>query len=622
MDFAKSCFISIVGSNVMKLRTMYNIKKSIQSKIFLSFLLVIIIPTIFIGISSYIVSVDILKNKVSSSFSDIVKYIKYSIEKELDQIVQISDYIFADNEIKEAIIKSNISSFNHLKSKEEFDRKITRYSIANTFANINILNVYALKNSSFSYTKDPTLVTNDKRIRQSSYYKQALSEGGKIVWGERVNYWQNNANEEKQNSISLFRAIRDSNYKHNIGVLFINISSNLFTDLIGQYTLSNSSSIYVLDNNNILIYQSNNKADRDIEKYLNVIGNNGSADDSFFESKNGNELIVYSVSPEYDWKVIGVISVSELTKDNSKIISITVLSFMISLIVTSIIWYKVSSSILKPVKTLTKTVKKVRDGDLTSRCQVANKDEIGELSQSFNYMIQQINVLMDEKIYEQNMIKDAEYKALQAQINPHFMYNTLNSIRWMAILSKADNIKQMIDVLNRLLRSTTKTTDKFISIEEEINMLKDYYYIQKHSYSCKFEVVWDIDESALKYKCVKFILQPLFENAIFYGIVPKDGIGTIIVKVKKNDDHIEMSVKDDGAGMSQELIKQILSQQKQKKGFTGIGIRNVDKRLKITYGDTYGLKIESVLGQYTKLSIIIPICNKTVTCEEDPSCVE
>jgi two-component system sensor histidine kinase YesM len=222
-------------------------------------------------------------------------------------------------------------------------------------------------------------------------------------------------------------------------------------------------------------------------------------------------------------------------------------------------------------------------------------------------MIEKINDLLKQVLDEHIRKKDAEYKALQAQINPHFLYNTLNSIRWMAMIQKADNIKKVVDALGRLLRNCTSKVDEYICIREEIENLKDYIYIEKIAYKNKFQVEWDIDQEVLQYKCIKFILQPFVENSIFHGIQPKEQYGTIWISVKKQNDLIMFSIRDDGVGMAEEQVKDLLSNDIDGiKEFSGIGISNVNERIQMAYGRQGGIFVESKLGEYTNITIKIP----------------
>src|SRR5690606_2842455 len=217
-------------------------------------------------------------------------------------------------------------------------------------------------------------------------------------------------------------------------------------------------------------------------------------------------------------------------------------------------------------------------------------------SDSFNYMIERVHILFNNLLEEQ-------YKTLMTEINPHFLYNTLNSIRWMAIIQKADNIKEAIDALSRLLLNTINQTERFVTIEEELQNLRDYVYIQKIRYNDRFQIKYDIVKDVLNQKCLRFMLQPFVENAIFHGIDPEKNMLTIEISIYEEVDNIVFVVKDDGVGMTQEKLKEIFEAESDS---SGIGIKNVNNRIKMIYGQSYGVEIKSKEGSYTEVKMELP----------------
>jgi two-component system sensor histidine kinase YesM len=223
-----------------------------------------------------------------------------------------------------------------------------------------------------------------------------------------------------------------------------------------------------------------------------------------------------------------------------------------------------------------------------------------------NRMIREITVLMEKRIDDEKKQRDLEYHMLQSQINPHFMYNTLNSIKWMAVMQHVSGIPEMITALSRLLQTLSKDQRKLVSLRDELALLDDYLVIQKYRYGDSICMEKDIkNETFLDTPLPRFTLQPLVENAIFHGIEPKGG-GTIRVGVTTNNsDAVLVSIRDDGVGMKGELIDKLHGE-----GSSGLfkklGIYNVDERLRYTFGEDYGLSIESEEGRYTIMTITLP----------------
>lgn len=568
------------------------------------------ILSVMIGVSSYYISVNILTQKVSSSFSDTVLYIGSGVKGELNKIKQLADYIYINKDLKEAILKKNSQPFVSAEAKDRVKEKLNDYLIATTFNNLKVIKIYGLDSFEMSFGDSVELKNLDNReIINSQWYKEAMQNSTKTLWAGRHESFSKEPNISSKYSISLFNAIKDQYFQKNIGVMYMNFDSQIFSNLTDKLNYTNKSEIYILDNNNEVV--NNYKSRITSEEIDSIIGESGSVnhEDYFIktDTKNKKMYFCYFIN-DFNWKVVGMIPISELTRDNKEIFNATVIAFLISFAFSGIIWFFISSSIVEPIKRLTQATKAVRNGNFNIKVQYSSKNELGTLTSNFNYMVEKINDLLKQVIEENNRKKDAEYKALQAQINPHFLYNTLNSIRWMAILQKADNIKKVVDALGRLLRNSTNKVDTCITIGEEIDNLKDYLYIQKIAYKNKFHVEWDVEEDILQYKCIKFILQPLLENAIFHGILPKEKYGNIWIKVSRQEDSIVFSVKDDGVGMSIEQISNLqCSENETNKKFNGIGINNINERIQMTYEGKGNLTIASIEGEYTNIVINIPI---------------
>lgn len=587
-----------------------NSKKTIHSKMFFYFIIVLLLPTVIISISTYIISLNILKDKVSSSFSNTLLYVRNTVEREIEQVNKISDYMFIDNDIKTAITSGNKSKYEATINIEKADQILKNYSISNIFRNINVVKLYGFEGTKISFAVDDTVSTfDDEKITKSTWFKKALNNSGQTLWtGMGEKYKVNNTNntyDNKKYDISIFRVIKNKDYSKNIGVMYMSLQPQVFSKLVENLKINGDNQIYILDNNNAVVNNSNNQlTNLKIDKIINSIGNKKI--DSVINEKD--MIIFYYYIKNSDWKVIGVIPLKLLTNDNKNILYATAIAFIISFFFAVLIWYFVSSSIVKPITNITKTMKAVRHGELKARVVKTTNDEIGILGDNFNYMIDKLEILFKENMEKQINIKDSEYRALQAQINPHFLYNTLNSIRWMAIIQKADNIKRAVDSLANLMKNATNKIDMYITVKDEIDNLNSYIYLQKIAYKNKFEVEWDVEETVLSDKCLKFILQPIVENSIFHGIEPKQGCGLISIIIKKQGEILEFSVKDNGIGMTLQQIEEILNTSSKKMGmFSGIGIGNVNERIKLIYGNEYGIEITSEINSLTEVLIKIPI---------------
>jgi len=223
-------------------------------------------------------------------------------------------------------------------------------------------------------------------------------------------------------------------------------------------------------------------------------------------------------------------------------------------------------------------------------------------------MVQEIKNLIKERDKIAGEKSKAEIEALQSQINPHFISNTLNSIRLMAMIAKVDSVKKMVEAFMKLLLASFSKTGKLIRIEEELEILKSYIYILKVRYDDKFDVDIECEEEIRGLYILRLLLQPILENAIFHGVGELENKGRITVKGCRQDDCIIFSIRDNGVGMTQEQIDRLMSEGSHNAGsFSSIGVINVDRRIKLNYGDRYGLEIESNYGEYTNVVIKLPV---------------
>lgn len=280
-----------------------------------------------------------------------------------------------------------------------------------------------------------------------------------------------------------------------------------------------------------------------------------------------------------------------------------------------------------PLTSLARTANLVGQGNFNVKMpDTDSNDEIGIVTRTFNQMVGSLEEyvakvkegaekeqeLLERELLMENHLKEARLKYLQSQINPHFLVNTLNSIRFMAQVSRFDGIRKMAEALIKILSCSFRGSISFYTVREELDVLDSYLYLMKIRYSDGFEVVYDIDETCLDCKVPRLILQPIVENSIVHGLAEKeDDIGHLTVRLKALGDSLIFTVEDDGRGMTEEEIRQLLTPRERAEGDnTSIGVENVLSRLKLNFGSRYGIRMESQPGQYTKTILTIPLMNE------------
>ena len=318
------------------------------------------------------------------------------------------------------------------------------------------------------------------------------------------------------------------------------------------------------------------------------------------------------------WYVSEYLDQQALTKEiNRSFSTIVLLVITLCTIIGAIMFWYLNYIVNTPVKKLLARMKRIANGDFSRDPSTEWNHELGHIGANINDLTEQVHSLMRQQLEDERQKRDYEYKMLQSQINPHFLYNTLNSIKWMATIQNAPGIAEMTTALSRLLRDISKGTTNLVSIEHEVSLIKDYFTIQQYRYGGTIQLHFDIEKDALlQGKILKFTLQPIVENSIFHGIEPKGNAGNITIRVYQDEaSDIHIDVTDDGIGMTPDQMEQLLcgDQTTSSSFFKEIGVSNVHKRLQYEFGEKYGLSVESIKEEYTTVSILLPY--QTITEE-------
>lgn len=413
--------------------------------------------------------------------------------------------------------------------------------------------------------------------------------------------------------MSIGKAIKTQNKV--IGYIIIDISKETITNLINKSDYSLLSNFIIVDQLDNIIVDVDNKNfedkkfyDRYSEKEIIKRSNfNTNTIDKNVKEKELNNLLIKENLVFDSWKLITELPLDTLNDYNANIKKLIYYGALLSIILSAGLAYILARSIADPVEKLSKAMIDVEKGNLNTRVSINRSDEVGILGESFNHMASKLKVQMDNIRGKEKKIRENEIKLLQAQINPHFLYNSLDTIKWLAKLDEGEKVVDVAVDLGKILRSSIDIQNKYISIEESINFIESYINIQKIRMGPKLSFEIKIEESILKQSIPKLIIQPIVENSITHGFELKDSSCNILIVGYKSDNNIKIHIIDNGCGMDSEFLKNIV---KLKNVKSHIGLYNVDQRLKLYYGKDYGLDIESKKGRYTKVTINVPYKSK------------
>ena len=324
--------------------------------------------------------------------------------------------------------------------------------------------------------------------------------------------------------------------------------------------------------------------------------------------KNKGQLVVYQTLNKTDWKIVGVIPKAAVARSAEYIKVLMILLLALAVAISMILSELVADSVTKPLYTLVKAMERVCAGNLDTSVQTGRKDEIGVLYDSFNHMTGEMKNLIGTIYREQEKLRREELKALQAQINPHFLYNTLDSIIWSLRMREVDESIEMLTALTDFFKISLSNGRDIITVEEEVKHISSYLSIQHRRYRERFDYDINVDPCLLNCRTPKLILQPVVENAIYHGIKPKEEKGYLYIHIFPQEDDIVMQVEDTGMGMSgdeQDRLNLELATISSDQQGTGYGVRNVNDKIKIVFGKEYGVSIRSAEGEGTVVTLRI-----------------
>ncbi len=467
-----------------------------------------------------------------------------------------------------------------------------------------------LSNDSYRVKKLP--------LTEEKWYQNAVKADGKLVLsssslGRNLKDWKNYSTDSY---VSTAKLISDSETGKGIGVILIDLDLKSIQNLVEDITMGQTGFGYIQDSQGYVLYAPKNKVVYRMNPGWVMEGESGRVR-CRIEGKDYN--VIYSHSEYTDLTAVGVFDWGKTIEGAARVRTVSWWIAVVIMVFAAGITVLFSASVTRPISALSRLMKKAQTGDMTVRFENHYKGEIRQLGDSFNAMVEKINELLAVVYREQKNKREAELKILHEQIKPHFLYNTLDTIQWMAKQYHAQDIVDLVLALSGFFRISLSQGKEFITLEQEVLMVKNYLDIQKVRYEDLFEYRTEIEEGMEKYMVLKICLQPLVENALYHGIKESDeDRGNIWIRAfSDEDDAIVLKVEDDGAGMSQERIDQLNSWLRLKERGPEIkayGILNVNDRIKIAYGDEYGLHYEKRTGGGTVAVVRLKRLQKEELC--------
>lgn len=578
--------------------------KSVRSALFAAISVMVLCAVVIVVAIS-------LRFTRTSVFDNAVVYTRTIVRQTNQNIDSYIDYM--DNIATMVSGSRDTQTFLYNKDEETFQVSECRQRLVEQFRTIlksrnDIRNIGLIQ-------KDGNRLFNNGGQQKNAYldldtqawYKNAITSNRSVLTSSHV---QHVIRGERPWVITVSRGVRNFTGSGNReGVVFIDLNYSAISELCDQNSIGSKGYVFLLDQDGNVVYHPqqqqlyNELQTENIDLVMNT-------DKETLMDGSGDNARIYTISrsEKTGWTVVGCTNVAELLKDSKKARSIYVLVAAILVVVALVLSNFIARNITRPLQQLRDSMARVQEGDFgAAEVEVTSRNEVGSLTRSFNVMTSRIQELMKQNIYEQQQKRKSELKALQSQINPHFLYNTLDSIIWMAEGKKNEEVVVMTASLARLLRQSISNEEEQVPIGQEVEYARSYLTIQKMRYKDKLEFQIQVDAQIMRVPIIKLVLQPLIENAIYHGLKYKEGKGLLIVRGYREGENAVLQIKDNGAGMDEQTLSHIFEKHKVNYRSNGVGVYNVQKRLQLYYGMDYGITYSSKQGEGTTASIVIPM---------------
>jgi Predicted signal transduction protein with a C-terminal ATPase domain len=549
-----------------------------KKKLFLSYTVVVIIPIMVLGLYSYNRSITFLQEQAKTNLYESIKQTADNINYKLKKYNNVLDFIAYNTRIQQ-MFSNNYTNYLVLSTdiKDYFEPFFNNIMYLNN--DINQVTIYTENN-----------------IPEYGKYIKNRDSAGNLSWygaaGEKTSWYNLNG------KFFGVRKLTDLYSNQKLGVVYISpIYDRLFEDAV--FSKMNGYGIIVADKKNNIIFTKDTFNEKNINEVRALVLNVG---EGSIKVKGDNYLVLKSDIYEAEWMLYYYMPSDRITINAKSIIVATVIIIGVCILVLLLLIWLFSNTFVKRIHWLNRKMNLVKEGDLQIEVHSQSKDEIGELINDFGDMLGKINTLINEVYQSKITQKEAELKALQAQINPHFLYNTLSLINWKAIQIGAMDISQLANTISKFYRTTLNNGKNIISVRDEMDNIKAYLDIQLIMHNFNFDVVYTIDEEIYKYNTIKLMLQPIVENAIVHAIEKKRGErGRLEISGSIKDENIIIVVRDNGGGISENTIEQIFIAKSK-----GYGLNNVQERIKLFFGEKFGIHIESEISRGTYIKVVLP----------------
>jgi two-component system, sensor histidine kinase YesM len=583
---------------------------SLRNRLIVAVIICIILPwTLTYFVSNYFTK-DVLEQRAVRQSQDTLSIIELSVKQSLADFMYISNYVQFDPEFNKLLKSYQLIDPDSPNAKKEIalhNLKISNYLEGITDILSSDYITILLENGLY-YTNYPIYEHNPLNFNKEPWFEDLKRlKFYETLWlGGHPTYIKSEI-EDNPYLISMARTIKNSN-KVQAYVIISGYESNI-NQIFQNFTRESNQTIFLTDKDGFILSSINNEEIGD--KLPFELSNESNY--QIIEYQNKKQLLVTHPVSYTKWRIVSLVPYNETIGNINMVTKTTIViqgAFLLLFLSALIVLVRETT---KPIEKLSNVTKKVEQGDLKIRTNVKGNNDIGQLAQSFDHMLDTIEEMIHQVKLQEEAKRTAELEMLQAQINPHFLFNVLNAIRLNLTMNGDQKSSKLIKSLSSLLRMTINRNNAFITLKEEIEIVQNYVDLMKFRHSNNIVLELNINLNTYTEEIPRFFLQPIIENAIIHGFINKDGKITIAADMREKV--LVIKVRDDGRGINQETLAElkakiidmkIQNKKRNQQSFNGVGIQNVYQRLKIIYGDAFKMDMESSIGEGISFTFFIP----------------
>jgi two-component system sensor histidine kinase YesM len=582
---------------------------TLESRIYIIFTLMMFAAVFIMQLVFFRFTISTVRNSTLENNHTLLRQLVIQIDSYITGMESLSLAISEDLQIQRLLEEGEDPESADY---DEIQKRLNNYIQARN----DISNILVVGHNGSIIHGDPEDVINPwTTVFEKDWYQGALRRNGQTLVSS--SYVQNIILGRYTWVVSLSREIISSESGKSLGVLLVDLKFNRIDELCRSLVIGRKGYDFIIDSGGNYVFHPtqqlvyNNLRSEPVNDILSLL--NRTEQRTFRE---GERYFMVETSGLTGWNIVSVTHNSDIVTDWKYVQILNAVIGMVLFLIVGLATNKISKGITEPVRKLQDIMKTVETGEFHLVGSIKATDEIRELAHDYDIMVGRIRELVEANTKEQEQKRKSDLIALQAQINPHFLYNTLDSIIWMGEMGQNREVVKMTSALSKLFRISISKGHEIITIRDEIAHVQSYLTIQGMRYQDKFTYLIDIDPDLHEYPILKITLQPLVENAIYHGIKERESKGFINITGSIEDNAILLKVEDNGNGMNEQeledLIKGIETSPEAQQGLTrqGMGLRNVHQRVRLYFGNQFGLNCSSIKGQGTTISVRLPLARK------------